>query len=119
MKGPRLDVAASMKSTNRPARLINVQTLRLELVEGPKLSAPGEGGDYAILSHTWGSEEITFSEWQDGTAKDKAGYGKIVGACRLAEKEGLEYVWVDIRYFVRPSGLYFVDELSLPFFKLC
>ena len=84
-----------MRSTNRPVRLINVQTLRLELVESPKLSTPGGGGDYAILSHTWGLEEVTFSEWQHGTAKDKAGYGKIVGACRMAKKENLEYIWVD------------------------
>jgi hypothetical protein len=32
---------------------------------------------YAILSHTWGAEEVTFRDMIDGTCKDKAGYDKI------------------------------------------
>jgi hypothetical protein len=32
---------------------------------------------YAILSHRWGAEEVTFKDLIDGTSKVKAGYGKI------------------------------------------
>ena len=32
---------------------------------------------YAILSHTWGDEEVLFKDLADGTAKNKAGYTKI------------------------------------------
>jgi hypothetical protein len=28
---------------------------------------------YAILSHTWGENEVTFADLVNGTAKDKAG----------------------------------------------
>ncbi|KAK0710354.1 hypothetical protein B0T26DRAFT_861707, partial [Lasiosphaeria miniovina] len=31
---------------------------------------------YAILSHTWGDEEVSFEDMADGTAKKKAGYAK-------------------------------------------
>jgi hypothetical protein len=33
--------------------------------------------EYAILSHRWGAEEVTFKDLIDGTSKTKAGYGKI------------------------------------------
>jgi len=32
---------------------------------------------YAILSHTWGSEEVTFEDFKNGTEKNKAGFEKI------------------------------------------
>jgi hypothetical protein len=35
--------------------------------------------EYAILSHRWGTEEVTFKDLLDGKSKSKskAGYGKI------------------------------------------
>jgi hypothetical protein len=33
--------------------------------------------EYAILSHRWEGEEVTFRDLIDGTSKGKAGYGKI------------------------------------------
>jgi len=32
---------------------------------------------YAILSHTWGAEEVTFRDMIDGVGKNMAGYNKI------------------------------------------
>ena len=32
---------------------------------------------YAILSHTWGAEEVSFKDLTDGTGKNKLGYDKI------------------------------------------
>jgi hypothetical protein len=32
---------------------------------------------YAILSHRWGTEEVTFEDLLDSTSKNKAGYSKI------------------------------------------
>ena len=54
-----------------------------------------DGGGYAILSHTWGSEEVTFDEMQRKEATSKLGYSKIDHTCRQACKDGLEYAWVD------------------------
>lgn len=72
-------------------RLLNAQTIRLE--EFFEKDAP----PYAILSHTWGEEEVTFQDIkgpQSHYAKLK-GYNKIVQSCKQATLMGLHYVWVD------------------------
>jgi hypothetical protein len=51
--------------------------------------------EYAILSHRWGAEEVTFKDMTDGTSKVKAGYGKIQFCGEQARRDGLEYFWVD------------------------
>ncbi|KAL5331173.1 hypothetical protein ACEPPN_000702 [Leptodophora sp. 'Broadleaf-Isolate-01'] len=50
---------------------------------------------YAILSHRWGAEEVTFKDLTDGTSKGKAGYGKIQFCGEQARHDGLQYFWVD------------------------
>jgi Heterokaryon incompatibility protein (HET) len=52
---------------------------------------------YAILSHTWGSDEdeVTFNDLKVGSGKSKAGYAKIRFCGDQARKNGLEYFWVD------------------------
>jgi hypothetical protein len=49
---------------------------------------------YAILSHTWGKEEVTF---QDITSSPhppchKAGFSKIQGCCTKAAQDGYKYM---------------------------
>ncbi|KAK4206452.1 HET-domain-containing protein, partial [Rhypophila decipiens] len=50
---------------------------------------------YAILSHTWGEEEVLFRDLADGTAKNKSGYAKIQFCGAQAERDGLRFFWVD------------------------
>lgn len=52
---------------------------------------------YAILSHTWGADadEVTFNDLKVGTGKSKAGYRKLHFCRKQAEKDGLQYFWVD------------------------
>jgi hypothetical protein len=50
---------------------------------------------YAILSHRWGAEEVTFKDLMNGTGRSKAGYGKIQFCCEQAKRNGLQYFWVD------------------------
>ncbi|RWA08546.1 hypothetical protein EKO27_g6562 [Xylaria grammica] len=53
---------------------------------------------YAILSHTWGDEEVSFREWQHEPLKfvgKKGGFKKINYCCQQAAADGLEWVWVD------------------------
>jgi Heterokaryon incompatibility protein (HET) len=52
---------------------------------------------YAILSHTWGSDEdeVTFNDLKVGSGKSKAGYAKIRFCGDQARKNGLEYFWMD------------------------
>lgn len=88
-------------------RLINVSNLEsLRLVEFlgdlPK--------EYAIVSHTWGADEITFEKFnalsatsslanisRDDEAKTQSppGLSKIRNAAALAKKQGFDYLWVD------------------------
>ncbi|KAH7020794.1 heterokaryon incompatibility protein-domain-containing protein [Microdochium trichocladiopsis] len=51
---------------------------------------------YAILSHTWGDEEVTFADLISGRAHHRLGYKKIVFCGeQAAAHDALEYFWVD------------------------
>ncbi|KAM7197482.1 vegetative incompatibility protein HET-E-1 [Naviculisporaceae sp. PSN 640] len=72
-------------------RLINAVTLEFEEFLDPS------SVQYAILSHTWEAEEVTFSDmtnWKP-SVKKKAGFIKIRETCRLARQRKLKYVWID------------------------
>jgi hypothetical protein len=65
-------------------RLLNTSTIQFEEFPGDDLP------HYAILSHTWGEEEVSFQDMQNGDGKDKAGHAKIKTCCALAAREWLE-----------------------------
>ncbi|PSN73856.1 HET-domain-containing protein [Corynespora cassiicola Philippines] len=69
-------------------RLLNTYTLELE--ERFDNIPP-----YAILSHTWGEEEVTFQDINDGSGRQKRGWSKIQNCCKIAKRYGYEYAWVD------------------------
>lgn len=76
-------------------RLLNIHTRRLKSFADEE-SAPR----YGILSHTWGEEEITFTDIeQKGHAelRRKKGYRKIDFVCERAKSQEsyLEYAWID------------------------
>lgn len=52
---------------------------------------------YAILSHTWGTEdeEVTFSDINDGKGTTKPGYRKIEFCAKQAALDDLEFFWID------------------------
>ena len=50
---------------------------------------------YAILSHTWGKEEVLFETMQSGKYEHLGGFQKIKQSCTLARRQDLDYVWVD------------------------
>lgn len=65
---------------------------------------------YAILSHRWGQvdEEPTYEDIKNGSGQHKAGYQKVE-FCRLqAQKDGLNYIWIDTCCIDRQSS----SELS-------
>jgi hypothetical protein len=80
--------------------LLNARTWLLEYFEGINIPR------YAILSHRWVGEEVTFQDIKKGTGSSKGGYRKIEWACQQALCEDgldslgrplapLSYVWVD------------------------
>ncbi|KAI0871243.1 heterokaryon incompatibility protein-domain-containing protein [Hypoxylon argillaceum] len=87
-------------------RLINTQTY--ELIELFHNIPP-----YAILSHTWGNEEVTFQEYLLATGSEakrhahtrqKAGFSKIMGACHRARSDGLKFLWCDTNCIDKSSS---------------
>jgi hypothetical protein len=50
---------------------------------------------YAILSHTWGEDEVTLNDILQGKARSKKGFQKIQWCASQALKDGYQYVWVD------------------------
>jgi hypothetical protein len=72
-------------------RLINTQTIELEDFTNKPKSRP----DYAILSHTWGPDEVLFADMVNDTARQKTSFTKLQYTCIQAQKEGYGYAWVD------------------------
>jgi len=50
---------------------------------------------YAILSHTWGDEEVTFDDVDKAHTVNLRGYEKLKQSCAQALEDGFEWIWVD------------------------
>ena len=50
---------------------------------------------YAILSHTWTGQEVTYQDLISGAGKSKSGFEKIKFCGEQAAKDNLQYFWVD------------------------
>lgn len=72
-------------------RLLNVNVQHLELTEFFGDNIP----PYAILSHTWGDDEVTFQDLHRGQYEHKLGFGKIQYTRQQAKRDGLQWCWVD------------------------
>lgn len=64
--------------------LLDVHTRRLELFRDRNIPP------YAILSHRWGDDEVSFHDLRDGTGRGKGAYAKIDMCCRIACRQ-VEY----------------------------
>jgi hypothetical protein len=74
-------------------RLLNTETLALEdFVAEIK-------PEYAILSHTWGPEEILFEDARYGKNRllkcGKKALDKVLKSAKLASRHGFKYIWID------------------------
>jgi hypothetical protein len=58
---------------------------------------PSDVPPYAILSHTWGLDEIVFADLakKPGDWQSKQGFEKIEFCALQAKQDGLRYFWVD------------------------
>ncbi|RDL36021.1 uncharacterized protein BP5553_06633 [Venustampulla echinocandica] len=70
-------------------RLLNSTTLEFRDFIGSSIPP------YAILSHTWGDEEVSFQDIQAPGLGQKMGYTKIKRCCEIAVEDGFEFVWID------------------------
>ncbi|KAK7911235.1 heterokaryon incompatibility protein-domain-containing protein [Apiospora marii] len=107
-------------------RLINTKTFLLESIY---TQVP-----YAILSHTWGPEEISFQEWEvvhdSGAIQGqcphtqkmsrpnvtrKRGYDKVIGACQQASRDGIQYLWCDTNCIDKTSSAELSEAINSMF----
>ena len=81
-------------------RLINTRTRELVDV------GYADHTTYAILSHTWSDEEVSFQDLQDfhrdggnslsvHRVSSRRGYRKIESCCKQALRDGFDWVWID------------------------
>lgn len=70
-------------------RLLNTQTLEFVDIVRPDQTT------YAILSHTWGEEEVSLEQFYNPKSKRLQGYKKIKRCCARARRDGFGYVWID------------------------
>lgn len=55
----------------------------------------GDPPPYAILSHTWGREEVSLQDLAQPEVSRKEGFKKIRYCCEQSLKDNLEFAWVD------------------------
>jgi NACHT domain/Heterokaryon incompatibility protein (HET) len=70
---------------------------------------------YAILSHTWGTEEVTFEDMVEDSGRNKAGYEKIKFSGKQAARDGLQYFWVDSCCIKKSSDAELSESLNSMF----
>jgi hypothetical protein len=68
-------------------RLLNTSTLEFKEFFKPP--------SYAILSHRWGVDEVSFSDYESKRNLWGPGYQKIVSCCHFARQRSHEWVWID------------------------
>ncbi|KAK7735649.1 hypothetical protein SLS53_007390 [Cytospora paraplurivora] len=95
-------------------RLINTTTLDIEEFVG---SHPPS---YAILSHTWGDQEVSLQDWYESknpfsNLSQKKGYVKISEFCRTAWKDGYDYAWVDTCCIDKSSSAELTESINSMF----
>ncbi|KUJ12344.1 HET-domain-containing protein, partial [Mollisia scopiformis] len=74
-------------------RLLNAWTFEIKEFMG------SDSEIYAMLSHTWETEEVTFADFRassiPGPAGSMNGFKKIIGHCEKARMEGYDWIWID------------------------
>lgn len=92
--------------------MILIDTSTLQLHHVPELRQT----PYAILSHTWGHEEVSYRDFSNlEEAKSKSGYDKIVRTCQLAASRGLRYAWIDTCCIDKSSSAELTEAINSMF----
>ena len=63
---------------------------QLELIERYGADIPR----YANLSHTWGKDEVLYSDIRDAAAGERKAFSKVTNPLEQAQQDGYAYLWV-------------------------
>lgn len=71
---------------------------------------------YAILSHRWGPDEVTYQDVKNGTLKTNSdGYRKLHFCAEQAAQDGLLYFWIDTACIDRANNTELSEAINLMF----
>ncbi|GAP93142.1 putative TPR-like protein [Rosellinia necatrix] len=70
---------------------------------------------YAILSHRWGPEEVTYEDLKHGTGPRKLGYHKIRFCAEQAGRDGLRHFWLDTCCIDKSSSAELTESINSMF----
>ncbi|KAK0707885.1 heterokaryon incompatibility protein-domain-containing protein, partial [Lasiosphaeris hirsuta] len=70
-------------------RLLNTSTLEVEVFTCSDVPT------YAILSHTWGKNEVTLQDLGGSRSGSKKDFSKLDKTCQVAHANGYGHVWID------------------------
>ncbi|KAK1831436.1 HET-domain-containing protein [Podospora conica] len=93
-------------------RLINTSTLALREFWGDDTPR------YAILSHTWEEEEVTFQQFMQLPREELTklkGFEKIRRTCQLAQHSKIEWAWVDTCCIDKSSSAELTEAINSMF----
>ncbi len=92
-------------------RLLNTRTLELKDFVGCDDVPP-----YAILSHTWEDEEVSFQEIEiSGRLRTRRASERSILTCRQARSNGIDYAWVDTCCIDRTNGAELSEAINSMF----
>lgn len=75
-------------------RLLNTTTYGLQEFNFDELGFKIPFG-YAILSHRWRDDEVSFKDLREKRRTTGTGYSKVVKCCQFAKSRGFSWVWID------------------------
>jgi len=70
---------------------------------------------YAILSHTWGPQEVTFGDMINGNGTSKTGFDKIRFCGEQARRDDLQHFWVDTCCIDKTSSAELAEAINSMF----
>jgi hypothetical protein len=70
---------------------------------------------YAILSHTWGPEEVTFKDIMEGIGASKTNFDKIRFCGEQTKRDRLQYFWVDTCCIDKSSNAKLIKAINSMF----
>jgi hypothetical protein len=90
-------------------RLLNVNNLYVEEFLGEQIPP------YAILSHTWEDDEVSFAQIHTPDALQMKGFHKIKLTCKQAAEDGLQYAWIDTCCIDKTSSMELSEAINSMF----
>lgn len=92
--------------------LINTATLKLEYFANHPIK------QYAILSHRWEENEVSFQSWVARKDEKTQGVRKITRFVKLAAEHGFKYAWADTCCINKESSAELSEAIN-SMFKVC